>query len=105
MRIVSTELRQVFRAYTKQLRGEYERAQSSVGRESVAKGFERVDISAEAQAALARSLSESPSPATEFEAKSASQDADETSEEENQEKSAENAKDQDPSSRNKELVR
>ena len=50
MRIVSTELRQVFRAYTKQLRGEYERAGSTKGRESVAKGFERVDISPEAKA-------------------------------------------------------
>ena len=60
MKIVSTELRQVFRAYTKQLRGEYDRVKSTVGRESVAKGFERVDISPEARAALARSLSEAP---------------------------------------------
>lgn len=56
MRIVSTELRQVFRAYTNQLRGEYERAGASQGRESVAKGFERVDISPEAKM-LAQNLS------------------------------------------------
>ena len=54
MRIVSTELRQVFRAYTKQLRGQYAKASKGEGvRESRARGFERVDISAEAKALAA----------------------------------------------------
>ena len=109
MRIVSTELRQVFRAYTKQLRGEYDRAKSSVGRESVAKGFEKVDISPEAQAALARSLSEEPPPVAEFEADaneaadaSEAGEAPESPEAENREKSIGIAKVRDPYSRSNE---
>jgi hypothetical protein len=56
MKIVSTELSQVFRAYTRQLRGEYDRARSTRGRESVAAGFERVDISDEAKALAQNSV-------------------------------------------------
>ena len=59
MAIVSTELRQVFRAYTKQLSGEYARAKSSEqATETRARGFERVEISQEARALAAAGLSQ-----------------------------------------------
>lgn len=54
MRVVSNELRQVFRAYTKQLRGEYSEAKrGEQHRHSRAKGYEKVDISEEAKALAA----------------------------------------------------
>ncbi len=54
MRIVSNELRQVFRAYTKQLRGEYTKARKGEATKPTrAWGFERVEISEEAKALAA----------------------------------------------------
>ncbi|MCP4601894.1 MAG: hypothetical protein GY847_15505 [Proteobacteria bacterium] len=54
MRVVSSELRQVFRAYTKQLRGEYAKAKKDeTAKQTRAKGFERVEISDEAKALAA----------------------------------------------------
>jgi hypothetical protein len=54
LRVVSTELRQVFKAYTKQLR----QAPAKDGKESTEavqyrRGFEKVDLSAEARALAA----------------------------------------------------
>ncbi len=54
VRLVSNELRQIFRAYTKQLRGEYTKAsKGETQKESLARGYEQVDISDEARALAA----------------------------------------------------
>ena len=59
MTIVSTELRQVFRAYTKQLRGQYAKTIANErSQETRARGFERVEISHEARALAAAGLAE-----------------------------------------------
>jgi hypothetical protein len=61
MAIVSTELREIFRAYTRQLSGEYAKARSNgQATETRARGFERVDISVEARA-LALGISQAKS--------------------------------------------
>lgn len=103
MRIVSTELRQVFRAYTKQLRGEYERAGESRGRESVAKGFERVDISPEAKI-LAQNLPHLPSVENPPVDKRSAADEPEEKDTEKEEKSSNLPKDPAASDRDKEIA-
>jgi hypothetical protein len=103
MRIVSTELRQVFRAYTKQLRGEYERAGTSQGRESVAKGFERVDISPEAKL-LAQNLSNAVSAEPSSVEARPAEEVSEEEETEKEEKDKDSPKDAEGSSRNKEIA-
>jgi len=80
MRAVSNELRQVFRAYTKQLRGEYAKAKKGEQfRQNRAKGFERVEISDEAKALAA---------ANQTEAKSGGEKAQKSAEREQDEKKA-----------------
>ncbi len=57
LRVASSELRQVFRAYTKQLRGEYAKASKGESvRQTRARGFERVEISEEAKALAASGM-------------------------------------------------
>ena len=56
MTIVSSELRQVFKAYTRQLRGQYAKTSNVQHRETRAPGFERVQISDEARALAAAGL-------------------------------------------------
>lgn len=103
MKVVSTELRQVFRAYTKQLRGEYDQSRSSAGRESVAKGFERVDISPEARA-LAQSLTETASTGTKVVGNDRDSKVSEEKDSNEDEKNSSIPKESEDSSRDKEVV-
>ena len=53
MKILSSEVQQVFRAYAKQLRTDYTKGRNEQVRETRAKGFEKVEISDEARALAA----------------------------------------------------
>ncbi len=58
MRAVSNELRQVFRAYTKQLRSDVKAERGDKYRPQRIRGFEKVEISEEAKALSAAANSE-----------------------------------------------